>query len=232
MDTSLDIQNLAQRALHTQVRLREFSQPVYIEDAQVIDDIVSLEVRTRDGKTDQTLLSVAEFVEAIESATRQSATLAPADPLDFFLLMETTRIRLAYSFDPFFAVSMSGIQALPHQLQAVYERMLPQARLRFLLADDPGAGKTIMAGLLLKELKLRGVINYILILTPAPLTVQWQDELYHKFDETFEVVNSEMVGNQLAGNIWNAIASASLQSTSPSRNPLRKVLSRFRGILL
>ncbi len=202
MDTSLDIQDLALRALHKQVRLREFSQPVYIEDAQVIDDIVSLVVRTRDGKTDQTLLSVAEFAEALESAARLSATLTPTDPLDFFLLMETTRIRLAYSFDPFFAVSMSGIQALPHQLQAVYERMLPQARLRFLLADDPGAGKTIMAGLLLKELKLRGVINYILILTPAPLTVQWQDELYHKFDETFEVVNSDMVGNQLAGNIW------------------------------
>lgn len=202
MDTSLDIQNLAQRALHKQVRLREFSQPVFIEDAQIIDDIVSLEVRTRDGKTEQTLLPIAEFAEAIESATRLSTTLTPADPLDFFLLMETTRIRFAYSFDPFFAVSMSGIQALPHQLQAVYERMLPQARLRFLLADDPGAGKTIMAGLLLKELKLRGVINYILILTPAPLTVQWQDELYQKFDETFEVVNSDMVGNQLAGNIW------------------------------
>ena len=59
-----------------------------------------------------------------------------------------------------------------------------------------------MAGLLLKELKLRGVISHVLILTPAPLTIQWQDELYSKFDETFEVVNSDMVGNQLAGNIW------------------------------
>src|SRR5205823_5749155 len=135
--------------------------------------------------------------------TSQQASSELADPLDFFLLVEAARIRLAYSFDPFFAVSLSGVQALPHQLQAVYERMLPQARLRFLLADDPGAGKTIMAGLLLKELKLRGVINYVLILTPAPLTIQWQDELYSKFDETFEIVNSEMVGNQLAGNIWD-----------------------------
>ena len=79
----------------------------------------------------------------------------------------------------------------------------PRLGYDFLLADDPGAGKTIMAGLLLKELKLRGVINYILILTPAPLTIQWQDELYSKFDETFEIVNSEMVGNQLAGNVWD-----------------------------
>src|SRR5258708_36787223 len=81
--------------------------------------------------------------------------------------------------------------------------MPPQARLRFLLADDPGAGKTIMAGLLLKELKLRGVVTYVLILTPAPLTIQWQDELYSKFDETFEIVNADMVGNQLAGNVWD-----------------------------
>ena len=202
MDTSLDIQNLAQEALHRQIRLREFSQPVYIEDAQVMDDVINLIVRTRDGKTDQIIVSGAEFASALDSTNKQNASHIQANPLDFFLLMETTRIRLAYSFDPFFAVSMSGIQALPHQLQAVYERMLPQARLRFLLADDPGAGKTIMAGLLLKELKLRGVINYVLILTPAPLTVQWQDELYHKFDETFEVVNSDMVGNQLAGNVW------------------------------
>jgi len=147
LDTSLDIQNLAQEALHRQIRLREFSQPVYIEDAQVMDDVINLIVRTRDGKTDQIIVSGAEFASALDSTNKQNASHIQANPLDFFLLMETTRIRLAYSFDPFFAVSMSGIQALPHQLQAVYERMLPQARLRFLLADDPGAGKTIMAGL-------------------------------------------------------------------------------------
>src|SRR6266487_4296250 len=181
VEPPLDTQNLVQRAVQRQVRLPEYSQPVYIEDAQAIDDLAVL--------LDQTL--------------QQQAGSELANPLDFFLLVEAARIRLAYSFDPFFAVSMSGVQALPHQLQAVYERMLPQARLRFLLADDPGAGKTIMAGLLLKELNLRGVINYVLILTPAPLTIQWQDELYSKFDETFEIVNSEMVGNQLAGNVWD-----------------------------
>ena len=200
----LDIETLIHRALRQQVRLPEFSQPVYIEDAQGIDELVSLSVRTRDGQTGQTIVPAAELVAALEQASvQESAGQMLANPLDFFLLVEAARIRLAYSFDPFFAVSMSGVQALPHQLQAVYERMLPQARLRFLLADDPGAGKTIMAGLLLKELKLRGVINYVLILTPAPLTIQWQDELYSKFDETFEVVNSDMVGNQLAGNVWD-----------------------------
>ena len=202
VEPPLDTENLVLRAVQHQVRLPEYSQPVYIEDAQPIDDLVSLTVRTRDGQTDQIIVPAAELAAALDQ-TSQQASSELANPLDFFLLVEAARIRLAYSFDPFFAVSMSGVQALPHQLQAVYERMLPQARLRFLLADDPGAGKTIMAGLLLKELKLRGVINYILILTPAPLTIQWQDELYSKFDETFEIANSEMVGNQLAGNVWD-----------------------------
>src|SRR6266700_3038738 len=202
VEPPLDTQNLVQRAVQRQVRLPEYSQPVYIEDAQVIDDLISLSVRTRDGQTDQIIVPAVDLAVLLDQTLQQRAGSELANPLDFFLLVEAARIRLAYSFDPFFAVSMSGVQALPHQLQAVYERMLPQARLRFLLADDPGAGKTIMAGLLLKELKLRGAISYVLILTPAPLTIQWQDELYSKFDETFEVVNSDMVGNRLAGNIW------------------------------
>ena len=120
----------------------------------------------------------------------------------FFLFIELARIKTAFAYDPHFAVSLSGVRPLPHQLEAVYERILPQVRLRFLLADDPGAGKTIMAGLLLKELKLRGVIERVLILAPAPLTIQWQDELRSKFSETFEVINSILAKNQLAGNPW------------------------------
>lgn len=203
MEIPLVGQDLLPRALHRQLRLSEYSHPVYIEGVEEIDGLISLTVRTRDGQSQETFISPEDLAAAlthVEQATEIEK--APVDPHDFFLLIEAARIRLAYSFDPFFAVSMSGVQALPHQLQAVYERMLPQARLRFLLADDPGAGKTIMAGLLLKEMKLRGALNYVLILTPAPLTVQWQDELYSKFDETFEVISSEMVGNQLAGNLW------------------------------
>src|SRR6266566_604243 len=171
VEPPLDTQNLVQRAVQHQVRLPEYSQPVYIEDAQAIDDLISLTVRTRDGQTDQIIVPAAELASALDHTLQPQDGSELANPLDFFLLVEAARIRLAYSFDPFFAVSMSGVQALPHQLQAVYVRMLPQARLRFLLADDPGAGKTIMAGLLLKELKLRGVITYVLILTPAPLTI-------------------------------------------------------------
>ena len=95
---------------------------------------------------------------------------------------------------------MSGVRGLPHQIVAVYRHMLPQPRLRFVLADDPGAGKTIMAGLLLKELRLRMVADRVLILCPAPLTVQWQDELHDKFDEHFAIVDSHQVKWQLGAD--------------------------------
>jgi SNF2 family DNA or RNA helicase len=110
------------------------------------------------------------------------------NPLGFRLAAEATRIRLAYTHDPQFAVSVARIDPLPHQLEAVYHYMLRQPRLRFLLADDPGAGKTIMAGLLLKELKLRGAITRTLIVAPANLALQWQREMAEKFDEPFDLV--------------------------------------------
>ena len=87
------------------------------------------------------------------------------------------RIRAAAQYDPQFAVGISQIDPLPHQLDAVYNYMLELPRIRFLLADDPGAGKTIMAGLLLKELQLRGVLERVLIVCPANLTMQWQEEM-------------------------------------------------------
>ena len=224
----LDIHALIRRALHRQVRLPEFSQPVYIEDAQTIDDLdlLSLAVRTRDGQTAQTIVSAADLAPALDqSATQLSITQSLANPLDFFLLVEAARIRLAYSFDPFFAVSMSGVQALPHQLQAVYERMLPQARLRFLLADDPGAGKTIMAGLLLKELKLRGVITYVLILTPAPLTIQWQDELYRRFQLPFDILTNDKLEAARTGNwfLENPLVIARLDKLSRNEDVQQKL---------
>src|SRR5260370_34006578 len=145
VDPPLDIQALVSSALRHQVRLSEFSEPVYIKEAQGFDDLVSLVVRTRDGGTEQVVVQAAELSAGLEQATLESTGDVLANPRDFFLLIEAARIRLAYSFDPFFAVSLSGVQALPHQLQAVYERMLPQARLRFLLAAYPGASKTMLA---------------------------------------------------------------------------------------
>ena len=103
------------------------------------------------------------------------------DAYKFRLGIEARRLGLAYEYDPYFSLSIARIDPLPHQLEAVYDYFLKLPRIRFLLADDPGAGKTIMAGLLIKELKIRGLIKRILIVTPANLTFQWRRELKEKF---------------------------------------------------
>ncbi|MEQ8192389.1 MAG: helicase-related protein, partial [Candidatus Eremiobacterota bacterium] len=112
------------------------------------------------------------------------------------------RIGLAYEYDPYFTLSIANIEPLPHQLEAVYDYFLKLPRIRFLLADDPGAGKTIMAGLLIKELKIRGLINRILIITPANLSFQWQRELKEKFREDFRVINSDVLRTNYGINPW------------------------------
>ena len=112
------------------------------------------------------------------------------DPEAFLLGAEAERIRIAHQFDPLFAVNSSVVDVLPHQVEAVYRYLLPLPRIRFLLADDTGAGKTIMAGLLIKELLFRGVINKVLIITPGGLTKQWQeDEMREKFGLNFRLIN-------------------------------------------
>src|SRR5438045_1298387 len=112
---------------------------------------------------------------------------------NFRLGIEAARLSLAYEYDPYFSLSIARVDPLPHQLEAVYEYFLKLPRIRFLLADDPGAGKTIMAGLLLKELKVRGLVNRTLIVAPANLTFQWQRELKDKFRDSFEVVRSDVL---------------------------------------
>lgn len=108
----------------------------------------------------------------------------------FRLVSEAHRIRLAHLFDPILAVHTSMVEPLPHQITAVYEEMLPRQPLRFLLADDPGAGKTIMAGLYIKELIARGDLQRCLIVCPGNLAEQWQDELFRRFHLPFEILYS------------------------------------------
>lgn len=109
---------------------------------------------------------------------------------------------IAYEFDPYFGLSISRVDPLPHQLEAVYDYLLKPARVRFLLADDAGAGKTIMAGLLIRELQLRGLAERILILCPANLAFQWQRELKDKFDEKFIVIKGGDIRDQFGVNQW------------------------------
>ena len=124
------------------------------------------------------------------------------DPALFRLGIEAHRLGLAYEYDPFFSLSIARVDPLPHQLEAVYDYFLKLPRIRFLLADDPGAGKTIMAGLLLKELKARGLVRRTLVVAPANLTFQWQRELKDKFRENFEVIRGETLRNTYGQNPW------------------------------
>jgi SNF2 family DNA or RNA helicase len=118
----------------------------------------------------------------------------------FRLVSEAQRIRLAHLFDPVLAVHTSVVEPLPHQITAVYESMLPRQPLRFLLADDPGAGKTIMAGLLIKELIARGDLQRCLVVCPGSLAEQWQDELYTRFHLPFEILTNDKLEAARTGN--------------------------------
>jgi superfamily II DNA or RNA helicase len=118
----------------------------------------------------------------------------------FRLVAEAHRIRLAHLFDPLLAVHTSLVEPLPHQITAVYEAMLPRQPLRFLLADDPGAGKTIMAGLLIKELMARGDLQRCLIICPGSLVEQWQDELARRFHLPFEILTNDKLEAARTGN--------------------------------
>ena len=124
------------------------------------------------------------------------------DAHKFRLGVESLRLGLAYEYDPYFSLSIARVDPLPHQLEAVYDYFIRLSRIRFLLADDPGAGKTIMAGLLIKELKIRGLIQRVLVITPANLTFQWQRELKDRFRENFEVIRSDVLRANYGANPW------------------------------
>ena len=192
-----------------------FDVPVILEDARPLGPACAADaagrsdassgyecrVRLPDGSLEEAVISAAEAASILGADQEVSESAKPVDADKLRLLVESSRIRLAYAHDRQFAVSLSGIRTLPHQIEAVYQAMLPQPRLRFLLADDPGAGKTIMAGLLVKELKLREAIERVLILCPAPLTIQWQDEMLRWFGEPFDIIFSAVDQQQLT-NPW------------------------------
>ena len=154
-------------------------------------------------------LATGQFHDPILRREQLALLTAPPEqaPFDgdakrFRLGVEAMRLGLAYEYDPYFSLSIARVDPLPHQLEAVYEYFLRVPRIRFLLADDPGAGKTIMAGLLIKELKIRGLIRRILIVAPANLTFQWQRELRDKFRESFEVIRGDTLRANYGMNPW------------------------------
>jgi superfamily II DNA or RNA helicase len=143
----------------------------------------------------------------------------------FRLVSEAHRIRLAHLFDPVLAVHTSLVEPLPHQITAVYEAMLPRQPLRFLLADDPGAGKTIMAGLFIKELIARGDLQRCLVVCPGSLAEQWQDELYRRFQLSFEILTNDKLEAARTGNwfLENNLVIARLDKLSRNEDVQQKL---------
>lgn len=143
----------------------------------------------------------------------------------FRLVSEAQRIRLAHLFDPVLAVHTSVVDPLPHQITAVYESMLPRQPLRFLLADDPGAGKTIMAGLLMKELIARGDLQRCLVVCPGSLAEQWQDELYKRFNLPFDILTNDKLEAARTGNwfLENDLVIARLDKLSRDEDVQQKL---------
>lgn len=152
-----------------------------------------------DGKVTERLLYRGEEAE-FEFITAGRSYAFDADGGLLRLASEAYRIRLAHLFDPYLAVSASQIEALPHQITAVYGEMLPRQPLRFLLADDPGAGKTVMAGLLIKELLIRGDLERCLIVAPGSLVEQWQEEMSEKFGLHFDLLTRDQIEASVTGN--------------------------------
>lgn len=178
-----------------------FNEPMRVETARRNPD-GSWEtglVGTRSERFRKVFLSADD----LESLTiRETAFSYDGDGTLLSLGLQAYALGIAWELDPYFGLSISRVDPLPHQLEAVYDYLLRLARVRFLLADDAGAGKTIMAGLLIRELKLRGLAERILIVAPANLSFQWQRELSEKFDERFQVVTGGQLRDQYGINQW------------------------------
>lgn len=165
-----------------------------------------LEITYKDAKgAPGTQLLYRESEATIEVLQNHLPWSFDADATQMKLASEAYRISLAHLFDPYLAVHTSSVEPLPHQISAVYQEMLPKLPLRYVLADDPGAGKTIMTGLFIKELMARGDLKRCLIVSPGSLAEQWQDELYNKFHVRFEILTNDRMESAVSGNIFSEV---------------------------
>jgi len=176
------------------------NQVVTVVDAKWFGaDVVELTYKDAHGHLGNELL-YRDRQPTLEIVTQDRPWSFNADGALLRLVSEAHRIRLAHLFDPLLAVHTSLVEPLPHQITAVYGEMLTRQPLRFLLADDPGAGKTIMAGLLMAELKLRGDLHRCLVVCPGSLAAQWQDELSQRFHLDFEILTNDRLEAARSGN--------------------------------
>lgn len=166
-------------------------------------DCLEVTYKTSQGITDATLL-YRDDESDLELEIHTPWTF-DTDGNTLRLVLEAYRINLAHIFDPYLAVHTSSVEPLPHQISAVYQEMLPRLPLRFILADDPGAGKTIMTGLLIKELMARGALERCLIVSPGSLTDNWQEELHQKFNLHFEILTQDKIRAAASGNVFSEV---------------------------
>ena len=175
-------------------------EPVEVKKSEIFgQDVEIIGVRIPSGEHVDQILSFEQLGNVkLETITCDFSS----DSWKIFLALEAMRYKFASLYDPLLAMNTSKIDPLPHQIEAVYGVVLKFPRIRYLLAHDPGAGKTIMAGLIIKELKLRNLANRFLIVVPGHLKFQWQRELKEKFEENFSLVSREVLDANYADNVW------------------------------
>jgi len=165
-----------------------------------------LEITYKDSKgTPGTQLLYRETEPTLEVLSNNLPWSFDANGDAVKLASEAYRISLAHLFDPYLAVHTSSVEPLPHQISAVYQEMLPKLPLRYVLADDPGAGKTIMTGLFIKEMIARGDLKRCLIISPGSLAEQWQDELFTKFHLRFDILTNDRMESAVTGNVFSEV---------------------------
>ena len=180
-------------------------------------DVIELIYKEADGSIDSELI-YRDREHELEIVTSSLPWSFNGDGSLLRLVSEAHRIQLAHLFDPMLAVHTSLVEPLPHQITAVYGDMLPRQPLRFLLADDPGAGKTIMTGLLISELKIRGDLNRCLIVCPGSLATQWQDELDRRFHLPFDILTNDRIESARSGNAFTEMPLCIARLDKLSRN--------------
>jgi superfamily II DNA or RNA helicase len=183
----------------------------------IVEGTIQLIYKTPDGALKDRLLNRTDEPKLGLAVTERPWSF-DGDGETFKLTVEAKRIDLAFLFDPMMAVHTSNVEALPHQITAVYESMLPRQPLRFVLADDPGAGKTIMAGLYIRELIMRADARRIVIVAPGSLVEQWRDEMFEKFGLDFRVFSRELESVTPSGNPFEDLDHLIVRLDQMSRN--------------
>jgi len=178
----------------------KWPEPVEVKSIEPFGDLINLIVVTSGGQYSNQLLTKDDLKD-ITILTQDRLFLSPSWKV--FLALEGIRFRFASEYDPLLAMNISKVDPLPHQIEAVYGYVLKQPNIRFLIADDPGAGKTIMAGLILKELKLRNLVKRLLIVVPGHLKDQWRRELKERFNEKCIMIDRSIMSASYGENVWD-----------------------------